>query len=483
MKRPAKAPRAEKDRLQLFHGLADKLMPMLSKRGFDYYEVHLVQSSGSSLLLQDGRLERSSFSTGEGVSIRVYVGGSWAMASTDSLRAEEALGLVGEVARLASSGSGKTEIDFSLLPPGIEAVTQDKVEISPAEVSPAEKVALLRRLASEAMSAGNEHIVNHSFSYSDGAGASALSTSRGGFVYMERARIMLGCSVVAREGETAQHWSERLGGIGGYERIRDVNNETFGVKAVKEALTLIHTPPAPSGKMPVVFDPSVTGLFIHECLGHNAEADLVLEGQSLLDGKLGQQVASPLVTVIDDPTLENAYGHYLFDAEGFPAQATTIIKDGVLSGYLHDIETALRMKEAPNGHARQGSYAAQPLPRMSNTFVAPGKSKLEDLISGVHSGLLLCRGESGYVLSEKGEYECRAETGYVIENGRLGERVRETSFNGRVLDTLKRVDGLTSELVVNDPGMCGKEGQEVAVDSGGPHVLVSEVVVGGLGHE
>ncbi|MBN1808950.1 MAG: TldD/PmbA family protein [Planctomycetes bacterium] len=476
-------PEVNKECHDLFRTLAERVAELLDRERFDYYDIRIVQSSGSSLMLQDGRLERSSFSTGEGISVRVYAGGVWAMASSDSLLKEEAESLVPEVRRLATSGNGATDIDFGLLPPGERQAVADEVEVPPEEVSPAEKVGLLRKLAEEALRTGDERVVNHTFSYSDGAGASALASSRGSFIYSERSRVMLGCNVVAREEGMAQSWSERLGGIGGYERVMSVKNDEFGIRAVREALTLLRAPAAPGGKMPVILDPSVTGLFIHECLGHNAEADLVLEGQSLLDSKRGQSVASDLVTVIDDPTLRDGYGYHLYDAEGTPTRPTTIIRDGVLECYLHSIETALKMKEKPNGHARQGSYAARALPRMSNTFVAPGGSSLEELVSQIDKGLLLSRGESGYVLSEKGEYVCRAETGQIIEKGKLGERVRETSFNGRVLETLHNTAGLGNKLEVNDPGMCGKEGQSVAVDSGGPHMLVSELVVGGFGEE
>ena len=265
------------------------------------------------------------------------------------------------------------------------------------------------------------------------------------------------------------------------ERVKDVPPEEFGVKAVRKASALLRAPRPPAGAMPAILDPSVTGLFIHECLGHNAEADLVLEGQSLLDGMMGEKVASPLVTVVDDPTMSSAYGHYVYDAEGVRARPTVIIENGVLVSYLHSLETALRMKESPNGHARKGSFAARPLPRMSNTFLAAEENAVpvEDIVGKVERGVLLSRGSSGYVLSEKGEYVCRAETGRIIERGRLGEEIRETSFNGRVLDTLHRVAALGGPLVVNDPGVCGKEGQEVAVDSGGPHVLVERLTIGG----
>ena len=248
-----------------------------------------------------------------------------------------------------------------------------------------------------------------------------------------------------------------------------------------DLLAVLRARPAPGGSFPVILDPATAGVFVHECLGHNAEADLVLSGQSLLDGRLGRRLAPARVTVVDDPTVPGAFGSYEFDSEGTPARRTEIISRGVLRTYLHSLETAARCRTAPTGHGRAEGYGAPPLVRMSNTFFAPGEDRLEDMIRGVRRGLLLEHGSSGQVLSERGHYTVSAGCGRLIENGRLGELVRDASFSGMVLESLRDIDAVSRDFRLESPGYCGKDGQEVPVDDGGAYVRLRRVVVGGQG--
>lgn len=458
---------------------AEALKSRMETFGADFYEIHVVAGSASAFLFQDGVLERLSASSAQGTGLRCFRHGRWFTASVDSVDIEEVLPLAEEVASMHLDESGGLELDFSLLPEGRRGRALLTGEIPPHEVPPGEKVALVKKMAAAIAAADDGRIRNHRVHYSDGGGLRVVAASDGTLVVTGGSRVRLGCSVVARDDEKAQHWAEHIAGPGGFEIVRDASEEELGTKAAKKALDLLGAPSPPGGTMPVILDPSAAGLFIHECLGHSAEADSVLEGHSLLEGKLGQRIGSPLVSIVDDPTFPGAYGYYAFDSEGTPARKTFVVREGVLEEYLHSKETALRMKSSPNGHARHSTYAARPLPRMSNTYIEAGRAKREEMISSLDEGLLLCRGESGHVLSEKGEYTCKVMEGYVIRKGMLEQHVGETSFSGEVLDTLHKIGMVGNKVVLRDPAVCSKEGQGVPVDSGGPHLLVSEVVVSG----
>jgi len=231
--------------------------------------------------------------------------------------------------------------------------------------------------------------------------------------------------------------------------------------------------------MQVIFDPSMTGLFVHECLGHSAEADLVLRGHSTLGPLMGQTVASELVTVVDDPTLPDAWGGYAYDSEGVPAERVTLIEAGRLTCWIESMETAARTGRAPNGHGRAEGTLARPIPRMSNTFLAPGGHEVDEMVRGIERGIMLSHGASGYAMVERGQFSCQADRGWRIEHGTLGEPVRHIAVSGDIIETLKSIDRVSAGLTLCDPGYCGKDGQEVPVDNGGPHVRVSGALVGG----
>jgi len=308
------------------------------------------------------------------------------------------------------------------------------------------------------------------------AGSDGLRAAR----WLQRSSASL-MAVVAEPGRGIQRWSERIGRTGPADLLAELSAGDLPRMTAGRALAVLRARPAPGGTYPVILDPATAGVFVHECLGHNAEADLVLSGQSLLDGRLGRRLASAKVTVVDDPTIPGAYGSYEFDSEGTPAERTVIIDRGVLRSYLHSLETATRCRARPNGHGRAAGVSSAPLVRMSNTFFAPGPDKLPDMIRGIRRGLLLEHGCSGQVLSERGNYTCAASCGRLIEDGKLGELVRDVAFSGMVLESLRDIDAVSGDFELSSPGFCGKDGQEVPVDDGGPHVRLRKAVIGGRG--
>jgi TldD protein len=217
---------------------------------------------------------------------------------------------------------------------------------------------------------------------------------------------------------------------------------------------------------------------IHEAIGHGLEADLAQYGMSVYAHKRGEQVASPLVTVIDDATLPHRRGSYRFDDEGVPSQRTVLVDKGTLSSYLYDRLAAARDKVPPTGNGRRESYRHRPIPRMSNTFIAPGDSAVDDIIKCTPRGLYVKRMGGGQVNTVTGDFVFEVQEGYMIEDGTIGEPVREATLSGNGPDVLKSIDMIASDLGFSI-GTCGKDSQGVPVSDAMPTLRIQELVVGG----
>ena len=227
-----------------------------------------------------------------------------------------------------------------------------------------------------------------------------------------------------------------------------------------------------------MLDPSVAGEFAHKVHGHNAEDDNVFAGTSIIEGKVGQRIGSEHVTIVNDATIPQANGSYIYDSEGVPGARIPIIERGILTGYLHSLESAARLGAAPNGCGRAQDSHSLPQVRMSNTFFAGGAKSFDELIADIDTGMLIEDAGGGYVYPERGTYTVTAGKGRMIRNGELAEPIREITFTGVLLETLQNVEGATKDIELL-PGTCGKGGQGVHVTTGGPYVRIRDVVVGG----
>jgi TldD protein len=285
--------------------------------------------------------------------------------------------------------------------------------------------------------------------------------------------------VTAADGSERQHSGRGRAGRRGFELVQELDAEEFAGQTADRAVALLSAEPAPSGKFDVVIDPLICGLLVHEAFGHNSEADAVWTGNSILEGKLGQKVASELVTITDDPTLPDLNGSFEYDHEGVPGRRHVIVENGVLTGYLHSLETAARLGMEPNGCARAQGHQDVPIVRMSNTAIEPGDWSLAEMIAETKRGLFLSGGAWGYVYTAAGQFTCNVEQAFLIENGELTTHYRNVCISGLTLETLSNVWAVGNDLKFELGGTCGKDGQAAAVDSGGPHVAIRDVVVGG----
>jgi TldD protein len=459
--------------------LLEELIQTALRRGASFADIRAGQETHTSISAEDGRIHDLSISTYRGASVRVLVGGAWGFGTTASLARADLQQCLEEALAMAAAGAG------SLAEPArvaeaepIEAESRLPFRLHPADISLAERAATVAAFEERARK-HHPAIVNTRVGYGDGAGSVELVNSFGTYVRWEKLGCELYVFVTAADETTRQQAYEARSLPAGWEVVADLDVDAFAGGVAQRAVDLLSAVQAPAGTTTVILDPEIAGLITHEAFGHNCEADHVWAGESIVASKEGQQVASPLVTIVDDPTLSLHNGTFAYDDEGVPARRHVLVQEGVLTEYLHNLETAAYFGVPPNGAGRAGGIVGPPLPRMSNTFIAPGEDQLEALIADVRRGLLLRYARGGYVDTTRGHFSFEVETGYEIENGKLGRQVRNCQLTGYTLETLARVRGVSREFEIQDSGGCGKKGQTVRVSIGGPYLLVEELTIGG----
>ncbi len=460
--------------------LAKHLCDLATRRGADFADVRILHRSGESVLVQDGRADKLAASTDRGIGVRVLVGRCWGFASADSLtrqRGERCLRDALELARASESFVSDPAAIADVAP--VVAEERREPETAAAAMPVKDKIARLLDYERLGRQAGGSAIVNALVSYSEASSEGVLANSRGAFIRTTNRRAVMTCLMVASDGKILQRGTEHRGIVGGAELLRQTEPETFSVRAARKATALLKASPAPAGRFTVIFHPSITGLLVHEALGHNAEADAVWAGQSILEGRLGDDLAAPAVSIYDDSTVPGDFGSFAYDSEGTPGRRRTIIEGGRLVGFLHSLETAAKFKTEPTGSARAQSYDCRPIVRMSNTYMGRGTVPLAEMLRGVERGIYLEDGHWGYVFVQKGQFICHAGQAHRIEKGVIGEPLRDVSISSMTLDTLRNIDAVGDDFEMKMPGMCGKHGQSAPTNCGGPHVRVADVVVGG----
>ncbi len=455
------------------------LMDEAKSLGAGFADVRSGEGKSTIIEIQDGRAEKVHSSSGRGIGVRVLVDGAWGFATTyalDETAARTCLKEAVEAARTAAPHVAERAEVASIAP--VTDRVPARAQIRPESVPVSEKVRAAfshEKIAREF----DPRIENTRLSYTDGVSVSRIANTFGTFIETETIRTKIFIRVVAKDGDVRQSGFESEGRLEGFELIHSLKPEDFGIPAARRAVELLSASPAPAGEFPIIFDHSVTGLFVHEAFGHNAEADHVWTGESIIADKFGEKIGSELVTVIDDSGIEGVWGSYTYDSEGTPGQRRVLVENGVVKNFMHSLETAAKFGVAPNGSARSEGSSNRPIVRMSNTFIAPGKSTLDEMVSTLETGILLKGALSGYVSTETGQFTCRTAEGWLIKNGALHRQLRDVAVSGMVLEALANVDAVSSEFRLSMPGTCGKSGQGVPVDNGGPHIRVKKLVVGG----
>ena len=446
--------------------------------GASYAEIRLMAETTTSVRLKDGQLEHAIPGQEIGATLRILADGAWGVHSTTDVsnipnEIESTVRLAKAVA--ARRPSSSNPIQLAEIP-----IHQDEIHWkSKKDVRNTDLDTKLSMLNNIHQSANDdERIISVSCGWSDEHLHTELLTSEGMDRTWSFQRSMVNGMVTARDGGDPVSYRMRHGGEGGLELIESCDLETLGGDARIAALRLLKAERSPSGKLPLIADRDLTGVYIHEALGHPCEADLVAAGDSCLDGKLGQKIGNDIVTVVDDPTLRGGYGAYPIDDEGLDTREKTLIKNGILTDYLNHRETAHHFGLEPNAGARAQDGLHHPLVRMSNTMIMGGNfNGIDELMEDIEYGVYACGSRGGQVDTGRGSFQFAAQEAYLIENGEITTPLRDVSVSGLTLQILNDVDGLTKDAKLASPGFCGK-GQTVPVGDGGPIMRIREALVG-----
>ncbi len=445
-----------------------------------YCDIRLGYSQSNNIVLKDGAIEEISSGFNSSICVRTLYKNGWGYATSDNFNLSKIEDLIKKSYKLAkiSNEHSKKEVILKENKQYVDYI-KSKSKINIDDISTPEKEKYVIETHNNLMeNAFNDKgkIVSTSVSYMDSSGYSLFLSSEGSKIEREGNKVFMGLTAVAKENNNSsnlQYASERLGGNGfeiiNYDKLKELSKNTK-----ERALRLITADKCPKGEFNVVLDPELTGVFIHEAVGHASEGDLVLQKDSVFENKLNTVVGNEIVTVIDNPNIKGAFGEYKYDDEGVKGKETKIIENGVLKEYLHSRETAGRMDAELTGNGRaQGNY--KPIVRMSNTYIKPLDWKFEELINDTKNGIFLKGSRGGQVDTGKGLFQFNSVEAFLIENGELTKPLRDGGLSGEILNILHNIDAITDEFYLSI-GFCGKGGQSVPVGDGGGSIRTKTIL-------
>jgi TldD protein len=452
--------------------LAGRIVERSLSNGGDFAEVFCEERAGLGLAVDESRVERVQRGAERGAGVRVVRGETTYFAHVDGL-AEADLERAADAVAAAARGERSEPQALE----AVQAARPQEIETAPGEVPAERKADLLRACDETARSAGKE-VAQVQASYSEARRSVSVANSTGRFATDERTRVRLGVQVVARRNGTVETGFETLGAHSGFELVEAGAAERTAERAARVALTLLDADPAPAGAMPVVVGGGFGGVLFHEMTGHGLEADHIQKGASVYIGKLGEQVAAPHLEAYDDGRLPGEWGTDGIDDEGTPTQQTAVIHQGRITSYLYDLIRARKDGVDSTGNGRRESFRHLPIPRMTNTYIAPGEARPEELIAEIDKGFYAVSFAGGQVDPTTGDFVFGVSEGYLIEGGEKTKPCRGATLIGNCLDTLSKIDAVASDFEMKT-GFCGKGGQTVPVGTGQGHVRIRELTVGG----
>ncbi len=441
------------------------------KRKVDYVDVRMGEGHGTMVNIRHKEIEDVSKPRSYGGSVRALFKGGWGfVAFTQVGELERAAEKAAGYAKLV--GSGKSILAEA--PVVIDKVEADEKDKDFLKIALAEKVRLLKHYDNLAWS-GDKKISNVEVFYSDSQSRKLFVSSEGSVIEQEKTLVYSLLKVTARNSDTIQNYHINLTDT----NFSGLMNKDDRVKeAVRLTCDLVEAAPAKSKTCHVILDPLLAGVFAHEAFGHLSEADNVYENPQLAKVMtLGKRFGSPLLTIYDDPSQAGYRGSYKYDDDGVKSAKSVLLDKGVLTGRLHSRETAGKLGEKVNGHARAAGVRAMPIVRMGITRIEAGDLELREMIQGIKDGLYCVNWQAGNTDHER--FTFTAGYGIEIKNGKLGRIVRDVKLTGNLFQTLLKVEGVGKEVVVQG-GTCGKMGQYIPENSGAPQVRLSEVTVIGI---
>ena len=355
------------------------------------------------------------------------------------------------------------------------------IKLYPHSVDYQDKINVMKKAYKSAKEYSSE-ISQVSINYSDKEQNVLIANTEGLYIEDNRVRTRLGITSVASRGNENQTGFEGPGACKGFELFEDIDPEYYGKEASRVAYTMLNAKNCPAGKMTVAIDNGFGGVIFHEACGHSLEATSVAKGNSVFTDKIGEQIASTKVTAIDDGTLTNHWGSANIDDEGNPTQRNVLIENGILKSYMIDKLNGRRMNMAPTGSSRRQSYKFAPTSRMTNTYIAAGTDKVEDIIKSIDDGLYAKKMGGGSVNPVTGEFNFAVAEGYLVKNGELKEAVRGASLIGKGSEVLMNID-MVGDNLAQAQGMCGSSSGSIPTNVGQPMIRVKEITVGGRSEE
>jgi TldD protein len=459
----------------LARDLVEEVLRAARRRGGDFSELFVEERFGVSVRLDDGKIEELTTGTDRGAGVRVGHGTSFGYAYSNRLDRASLLQAAEAAAASVTGGDPGDVVDLRTLdPPVVHAAVRDA-----ASASAADKVAWVRE-ADDAARAFSPEVRQVTAVYADSLQRMLVAASDGRWVEEVRPRVRLVVNVVAGRNGNIQTGFHGPAGLAGLEFLDAHHPAATAEVAAKRAVTMLDARPAPAGEMVAVLAPGMGGVLFHEAVGHPLEADIVDKEASVYRGRVGERLASDILSGVDDATVPNAWGSFSFDDEGAPAERTVLFEDGVLRGWLYDRLRAEKDGVASSGNGRRQSYAHPPIPRMTNTYILDGRSSPQDLISSTERGVYVTSLAGGQTNPATGDFVFGCSEAYMIEGGNLTTPLRGANLIGRAIEVMSNVDGIANDFDIW-PGVCGKDGQSVPVGSGSPTLRISRITVGGTG--
>lgn len=450
--------------MELCQKIISKTIPKV-----DYVDIRAGKGNSTGLVMKDGDIDEIKTGNTLGVRIRVLNNGAWGFAYTNDF---SKLDEIAETSiKLSNSLKGDVELAESEVKK--DNVKTD-VKIPVSDVSIEEKKEVLSE-ANKAADFGK--VVSITVNYSDSETDSLFINSEGTEIIQSMTRTTLSLNSVAKDGDILQNGHGSIGAVKGFEVIKNEDIEKFAREISEKAIRLLSAKPAPSGQFPIIADNLLTGVLIHEALGHAVEGDLIIQNDSILKNKMNQTIASDIVNIFDDASMKDGFGYYAYDSEGVETKPNQLVKDGKLISLLNSRESAGKLGMKSSGNARS-SIADQPIVRMSNTYLEPGDMTFDELIEDINDGIYLKGSRGGQVDTGKGIFQFNAAEAYKIDNGEITTTLRDVSLSGNILETLKNVSGVGNDFKLS-VGYCGKGGQTAPVGDGGPHTKILNALVGG----
>mgnify|MGYP000204814985 FL=1 len=470
---------------QIDDAILSKTLNSMMGRQVDFADLYFQSSQHESWMLEDGIVKEGSYNIERGVGVRAISGEKTGFSYSDDI-SPLALQQAADAAKgIADSGKGAQVQAFKRQSP-----IKIYQSIEPlGSLTQEQKIDLLHQVEAHARqvdSRVSQVIVSLSGVYEK----ILVAASDGTYGTDIRPLVRLNCSVLVEENGKRERASAGGGARTDYSYFFELENNssgqgkarylTYAEEAVRQALVNLVAIDAPAGTFPVVLGAGWPGVLLHEAVGHGLEGDFNRKGSSAFSGKIGQQVASTLCTIVDDGTMENRRGSVSIDDEGTPGQYNVLIKNGILKGYMQDKHNAELMGVKPTGNGRRESYAHLPMPRMTNTYMLAGESSPEDIIKSVKKGIYAPNFSGGQVDITSGKFVFTSSEAYLIENGEITTPIKGATLIGSGPEAMKKVSMVGNDLKLDaGVGVCGKDGQSVPVGVGQPTLKIDEMTIGG----